>query len=663
MRATTPYTQSRSSRDPKRDLRAAELFGRRGEAGDYDGLLYGDAGVLEKATRMANLFATLNIRIEPVPSETAAEQAFRERAQEALDTCRAAGDDTSSLGDMTRGLVDVILRGFAAWDVWFEEAPETPWGFRLMQQKIHASTVDKWLFDDFGRVSGLVQATPNGTVEIGIDRLALVTMWADEGPQGISMLRPLLFPFEIKKQILFESGRRASVAAGASVVTQGPHSDEEQAVSVLDAVDAMMAGDVSSVLLPDGYAHTTVDLPAFSESDTLIRYSDEQVSKVFDDLLSSLATKTQGSRALGEELASESDWSYQVMLNSLIALFGRQLVGFIARSVGYTGRIPTLVVSEESLSDSGDILDDADKVSRLVGLREGDEQILRERAGLPPIADSGARIEQPQAAQAFFARPDDSDKIPEGYDADVEWARMARDRAAAEDRYYSLLSAAVEELRAEFRAGTAEESVWLPRLAEINYDYYIARRSAMADAVRREAASQAKRGAVIEVDADPSTWERIAARGTELMQGLASVYDDRLARMSQLAAYELWTRLAVEHRQIDVLSRTDLPEQTSVRSLGDPAIQAGRTAEQLGRFEGAASMSSSGLAPVRLYRSGFEDTRRCEHCERWAGHVIDLGVTPIESIPALPDPGCHGSVRRCRCGWLVVFGQRRKTEV
>lgn len=671
MRSRNTFNKSFARRDPKGFTNTA-LYGARGRPGDYDELIYGDSGVLERATRMRTLFGSMDLVVEPVPDETAYEAAFRSRCVSVIAEAREARDDSSSLSDMLEGLVDVVFRGFALWNTWFEEDPSTEWGYRLRFFKVHASTIREWDVDGDGFPVAIKQETVNGSARVELSDCVRVTQWADEGPEGIAMLRPLLFLFEVKKQVLFELGRRASTQAGILTATQSQLADEGAVSDLVDRLDEVVAGEASWLMTPSGYDVSTLAIPSGIDLMPVVDYVDARISQTFDDILSALANKTQGSRALGEVLAEESDWSASMLLDALLRKFARALFGFIAQAVGYTGRMPSLGPNVADTLGADEVLARAQIVAQAIGLREGDEDTLREHAGLPPVAEAGARIEAPAASMpvAFsrseaetpyrrlaMARTQD-ERVPEGYDADVEWKRVSEDRARAEDKLYRSIDRLANQIRAEMLSGVADRDRWLPVIQDTYYDYFVERREAMSELAELEARRQRKRLAVEQVEATPSQWTEIQGAMGIAVAAVVMQYSARLAAQADLAASTLWRRLEQEVQEVRVFGRPDKPVTLDGKALAQDAKHAGRLAEQIGRFEGASSTESSGLVPMRLIRSGFEDDDRCDHCEREAGRVVDLLTTPPESIPVLPDPRCFGTASRCRCGWLVIYGQR-----
>lgn len=671
----TPFTKSQPKRDPKRGLTGSALNGSRGRSGDYDEIIYGDSGVLERVSRMRNLLSAMQLEVTPVQDETLSERTFRTNCERIFIDMKEARDNTSSSADMLRGLADAIVRGFSVWNLWFEEDVTTSTGYRLRYFKIHPSTISSWDFDHLGYPTGLVQTTPNGKLEISMDELALVTPWADEGPEGIAMLRPLLYLFEVKKQVLFELGRRSSTQAGLGVVTQNNQADNEAATQVIQAVDSLVNGEESALMLPNGYELDLLNLPTGMDLLPVVHYVDDKIAQLFDDVLSSLVSKVQGSRALGEVVAAESDWSSSIQLESLILSFSRALFGFVANNQGYTGRIPTLSPSVADMIGSKDSLDRAVIVNSLVGLREADEEQLRKHAGLAPLQDAGAKIEVLSPSPLFQATDTHhqeyeccgggshihyADEVPEGYDADIEWSRLRREREEAEDKLYKDSIRLANQLRQAFAEGTASQDTWIPRISDVFFEYFTGRRLATAQMAQLEAQRQQRAGRVQDIPSDVDEWMTLGMIAGNALSSLVSRYSSRLAAQADLNAWDFYRKIEQEYREVQVFGRQDLPTPIDGKALSQGARHSGRIAEQVGRFE-AASASTGELVPIRLIRSGFDDANRCNHCEQAKGTVVDLLTTPVEDIPILPDPRCEGTASRCRCGWLLIYG--RKTSI
>src|SRR5699024_11579324 len=121
-----------------------------------------------------------------------------------------------------------------------------------------------------------VYLTPKqNRVQIPPERLVRVTPVDFAGPEGIGVLRPIVFLFELWKQTLQDMGVRAGKEAGGIIGTQSEMTGEDAAEQTQIALDQFAYGEIASILMPHGYTATQAQLPPASNNLQLIEYCDQ----------------------------------------------------------------------------------------------------------------------------------------------------------------------------------------------------------------------------------------------------------------------------------------------------------------------------------------------------------------------------------------------------
>ncbi len=151
-------------------------------------------------------------RIEPA-NETPEAQAQAEDTEGALE------DMSHTFGDFISETLSMVWAGFAPFEIVYKlrrgsdqdegqfrsKFDDGKWGWRKVEIRAQ-DTVDRWVFDEDGGLSGMVQqaySSPStGPVFIPIEKMLLFRMDSFKGnPEGRSMIRPAVIPYWFIKRI------------------------------------------------------------------------------------------------------------------------------------------------------------------------------------------------------------------------------------------------------------------------------------------------------------------------------------------------------------------------------------------------------------------------------------------------------------------------------
>jgi len=617
-------------RDPSRALSRRVVYGSVHSAGTYEEILHGHPGAYNGMLQVRMTFANSEPRVIEVDEETPEEYIFRRRCESVIDTMIFDDNPNTGLPSIMEHLSSAITMGASVF--------ELRWGDVLSLCPIPLYTITSW------ERAGVYLVPKQGRVQIPPERLVGVTPVDLAGPEGIGVLRPIVFLFELWKQTLQDMGVRAGKEAGGIIGTQSEMTGEDAAEQTQIALDQFAYGEIASILMPHGYTATQAQLPPASNNLQLIEYCDQQIRQLVDETVTSLVTSDTGNRALGETLSDGDDASRRGKLEYCTRKFGEQLFGALALQWGFEGRVPRLTIIEDADDPQARLRSMRDSVD-ITGWFDSDRDEARRLAGLEPIESAGGEIDiNPQPA--LLAR--DEFDVPDVVDVkdlirgrvDDELRLSARVSSIAQSYRPRIIAAANDE-----EALKSLESSFLAEVEVVVRDY--------ADIRREKAFRWGERyieryERMIDVeDLNPSDPVFDAAK-------FEAAATERVRAQTERSAKTIWNRVSGEALE-QVAARTENeqvpPTRITPKGLAAAAASVGHIAEQAGRLSGVASQGArTGFAVVGAWRVSFEDSKRCDVCTARTGVFHPAG-----NLPQLPDPDCEGGAERCRCGLMPVI--------
>lgn len=624
----TDYRLAR--RDPSHTLSRRVVYGTQVRAGEYEEIIHAHPDAYTGYLSIRLAFASSSPRVVPVGDETAVERVFRLRCEEILSSVIFDGVRSTSISDALEHLADAIVMGSAVF--------ETTWrdGDVLSISPIPLPTITRWV------MQGDVRCPVQGQNMVEPHRLVRVTPIESAGPEGIGVLRPMVYLFGLWKQSLQDIGIRSGKENGGVIATQSERTDQAAAVAAQENLDAFSYGETANAILPPDYTIQQVTLPPASNKLEVIEYFDQKIRALMNDTLTSLVSSDKGSRALGDSISEDAKSSEDERLEYCVSRFGRQLFSCIAFALNYDGRLP-VYTTKSGASDPVSRLQVLRDNAIITGWYDADREEARSLAGLQSIEHAGAEIDlTPQ--QIMLAR--DGDDIPDI----VGIEDLIRGRKMDEENLWLDIWEIAQVLRREAIRALGEDPN--DDLQHMRDPFLVACVDAIeefAETRRRKAFAFGKR--YIEryrqmMDVDP-------LNGTEPVFD-ASAFEaeavERIAKMERQSAETIFNRVVGEVKTMAANGEI-LPTQITIKGLGEEAGAAGHVAEQAGRMSGVAAEGARvGLVVVGAWRVSFEDGDRCGVCTSRTSKFYD-----VNNLPQLPDPECEGSARRCRCGLMPVM--------
>lgn len=642
------------SRDPSRALSARILAGTDNVAGIYDEIVHGHPDALKGLLSMRVRFAQTAVRVAPVDDELETERLFRDRCERVVasmifDLRRSAG-----VSDAIERLADAIVYGCATYEVtWTRDDMGAP---TVNLSPIPLHFVQRWEREN-GRAVPVVNVE-GAPVVVPFERLIHIAPVADAGPQGVGILRPLVFPYELWKSTMEDMGLRARKEAGGLLVhATAPTVDDAQAQSVIDVAAGFAAGDSVAALLPYGYTATAADLPPASSKLDVIEYCDQKIRAMFDDALASLVSSDKGSRALGEAVSESADADETQTIEYLVGRFGRALFSHVALAFGYVGRMPSLTSVPAAQEDDDSVIRAMTAAAPLTGWFESDRDAMRERLGMAPVLEAGGKIELAPSSSLMMARGASGEDPPDI----VDTPGLIAGRNKAEARLREVIGMLADELRQDAVAMMADGVLSDDERAALSREYLprlLTEIHAYAEERRQKAFAWGQR--LVDRSQREGLVEGPPARDpADLAVGLAEAMLRSAARVDDMASVQARTifQRVVGEVESQYSARGDadeIPEtQITDKGLAEGAAGVGHAAEQSGRMEGAANAAgAAGLVLTGAWRASFEDSNRCRVCR-----AQSQTFHPVDDLPQLPDPECLGGVSRCRCGLVPVFAR------
>jgi len=783
------------SRDPTPQLYPGALRGTGGGAGQLDRMRRGHPRVAVGCRDLALAIGSAAIEFAPLEDERPSETAFREDLDALLaEVFTDAENNIGGWSSLGADLAEYYLAGHYLAECRFVRAPDAAPrrtasldGLRLELYPVHASSVQAWVAapPTWQRLAKVTQATPTGYVEIPADRLVYLKHGGAPGEwEGVSILRPLVFIVERWISLLTAAERNSYFGAGVAKVAAPMAETPADRDRMLDTLEAWQSGAAPWLLMPPGY-EVDLSYPGGAAGDprSALEYLDAQIDNALGRALYSLGYSSRGSLALGQQVEAADGWQTTAQLDLLLAEFGRRVGEWVARRIGYAGRVPVLrTIGEESANTAERVTMLAQAAAAgLVSWQAADEDRMRAELGLDPRE---ARDETRTApAPATFA--DESFPVPKGVADEAEtalaWRReygrggtevgVARARDLKNRRPVSLDT--LKRIKAYFdrhesdtdaegfrpgepgfpSAGRIAWGLWggnpARRWAEDRLAGVEARECCLADRVevigadgvpfqtwrpldgvecavawasndaQRSALDSRVEASIGEIaerhraavwsavadgwnpDANAAVYDEFLAEYRDAVSSFASTLasavegwakaeqraqrraglptvgpnqgagpggmpsaDAILSRIGpriDIAADEIANRVQGEVETAWTAGGTEEGFTSRITSggLARPALAVGNAIESEGRVAAAGDLATSDLVITEVMRTSVLDGNRCAHCAEYDGTTFAIPAQ-LDDYRAmvLPDKECAGGPDRCRCGWLVVWGQR-----
>lgn len=621
-------------RDPAGSLTRRVKHGDRHHAGVYEEIVYGHPDALKGYTDITTSFQNSDIRIVPVADETVSEAVFRKRCIAALERIHVDGDPTKGLKHALGELSDSIVFGATVMEaVWKKDGV-------IELYPIPLSSIDRWANENG-------KAVPyQYTTALNVDRLIHVCPFRKAGPEGIAVLRPLVFPFRLWKRTLQDMGIRVGRERGSIILKQPLTADNESVESALDAIDALVVGDTPSALLPPDWDWGVPELPSATSNLDIIEYCDQKIRSLMDDTVTSLVNSAYGSRALSDTISNEDSEKSDGKLELCISLFGSEFFKQVARGYDYVGRFPTMTSLPESEVDPAKRVHVLTNAYKLTGWTEDDREDLRRLLGLQPLHEGGPILEVRDnlipygTAVEMSSDPDFSEFIDaESIDNFVK-------------EHTSVLADDLEDIAENIRKDINDN------LTDKEFEDLRKKHVASIDSAIQEYIEALMEDGLLHGRAIAERMESAGSVGR--MKGepnypeLETVIDrlyDKATISSETAARAIFGRIVSE--------KENNPDNDDARATGEglaqEAAMAGHSAMQGASIEGAKEYAEeNGLALFGAVRSAVLDKNVCGVCKEKDGKHYTFKQMLADPVP---DQSCKGTAKKCRCYWIMKLAR------
>jgi hypothetical protein len=401
---TFQYGWQVPTREPTAELYPKSVRGLSGLPGIYDQMERGHPRIASAAEELVLTIAR-NVPEFRAPNDATRDEArFAELCQSLFvdDVTPDADADATGWAAVAPMLSDYYRRGFyLAERRWVEartSARPLPIGDgrRVELYQIHASTVDQYQWPQTPSATPIAvrQTSRSGSEVIEWDRLLHLQHGGTPGEvEGVSWYRPLVMLFERWKGALLGAERRLFMDAGMLRVVAPPGESEADRAAMLSTLQSWASGYAPWLIHPEGY-QVAVEYPSGSMPDvrSTLEYLDAEIDSKLSRALRSLAAAAHGSRALGEEVAGFDAEETAARLEVLCSQYGRANAAWLAREIGYAGRLPSLdLVDDVEVDAETWVTRTAAAVSAgLVTWSPDDERKAREILGLGERAEPEA---------------------------------------------------------------------------------------------------------------------------------------------------------------------------------------------------------------------------------------------------------------------------------
>jgi len=277
-------------------------------------------------------------------------------AEAFMNLCRVAVLDEAVV-------YDGLLEGSNA--LWVYPLVDAFVGFGLMAPRLMSGGAVEWypisqnavmLWRPNGYLLGGVRfSTPNGYDDIDAAELVhTVHGFAGAGEfEGRSMLRSCIQPFAIWKQIAISAGIYQNLQNGFLDISFEPSVAEADVAEFNTFAQAFQDGQRRYLLRPKN-VDVEMRYPSGTPADVVsqLEYWDRQIEKQLNAPLAGIAQF--GSRAMAETLDGASGRKAKAWINGIFERSSRGMFGWLARQVGYTGKLPKVQVQSAELTTGMD---------------------------------------------------------------------------------------------------------------------------------------------------------------------------------------------------------------------------------------------------------------------------------------------------------------------
>ena len=234
-------------------------------------------------------------------------------------------------------------------------------GFGLMLPRMVSGGAVEWypiahnavmLWKPNGYLLGGVRfSTPNGYDDIeAADLVHTVHGLAGAGEfEGRSLLRDLVQPFELWKQIAINAGIYNQLSWGFLDIAYAPNVSDDDIQAFNTFGQQFQDGQRKYILRPDS-VNVEMRYPSGSPPDVIaqLEYWDRQIEKKLNSPLAGISQF--GSRAMAETLDDSAGRKAKSWLNSIFERSSRGMFQWLAQAVGYEGRLPCVRIQAAEMT-------------------------------------------------------------------------------------------------------------------------------------------------------------------------------------------------------------------------------------------------------------------------------------------------------------------------
>lgn len=254
---------------------------------------------------------------------------------------------------------DGMLEGANA--LWSYPLLDAFMGFGLMLPRMVSGGAVEWypiahnavmLWKPNGYLLGGVRfSTPNGYDDIdAADLVHTVHGLAGAGEfEGRSLLRDLVQPFELWKQIAINAGIYNQLSWGFLDIAYGKNVSDDDIAAFNTFGQQFQDGQRKYILRPENI-NVEMRYPSGSPPDVIaqLEYWDRQIEKKLNSPLAGISQF--GSRAMAETLDDAAGRKAKAWLNSIFERSSRGMFQWLAQAVGYEGRLPRVQIQSAEMT-------------------------------------------------------------------------------------------------------------------------------------------------------------------------------------------------------------------------------------------------------------------------------------------------------------------------
>ena len=273
-----------------------------------------------------------------------------------MDLCRAACIEDAVV-------YEGMIEGGSA--LWSYPLLDTFMGFGLMFPRRLNDTQIEWypvahnavmLWRPNGHLFGGARfSTPNGYDDLDADQL-VHTVYGTAGAmefEGRSMLRDCLQPFELWKQIAINAGIYNQLSWGFLDIAYEPSVTEDD-IDAFNTFGQQFSDGQRKYLLRPKQVDVEMRYPSGTPPAIIeqLEYWDRQIEKKLNAPLAGIAQF--GSRAMAETLDGAAGRKAKAWLNNVFDRASRGMFHWLAKDVGYTGKLPRVQVQSAEMTTGMD---------------------------------------------------------------------------------------------------------------------------------------------------------------------------------------------------------------------------------------------------------------------------------------------------------------------